>query len=38
MIYIEEIARMAGIGKPGEVKDYQGTSRNGSGELVEGQW
>jgi hypothetical protein len=34
-MYIEEIARIAGIGKPGEVEEYQGTSRNGSGELAE---
>jgi hypothetical protein len=37
MMEIEEIARMSGIGKPGKVEEYQGTSRNGSGEVVNGR-
>jgi hypothetical protein len=37
MTHIEEIARMAGIRKPGEVEEYQKTSRNGSKQLLEGR-
>jgi hypothetical protein len=36
-VYIEEIARMAGIGKLGEVEGYKEASRNGWGELAEGR-
>jgi hypothetical protein len=35
MMYIEEIARVMEMRKPGEDKEYQGTSRNGLWELVE---
>jgi hypothetical protein len=37
MMYIEEIARTAGIGKPSEAEKYQITSRNGLRELMEGR-
>jgi hypothetical protein len=37
MIGIEKMAKMEGIGKPTEVGEYQGTSRNGLEELVEGR-
>jgi hypothetical protein len=37
MMYIEDIARMAGIRKAGDVGEYQRTPRNGSGELLEDQ-
>jgi hypothetical protein len=33
--YIEEIARITGMGKLGEVEEYQETWRNGSGEFAD---
>jgi hypothetical protein len=35
MISIEKVAKVVGMGKPGEAEEHQGTSRIGSGELVE---
>jgi hypothetical protein len=37
MMYIEEITRVVGMGKSGEGEECQETSRNGSGELMEGR-
>jgi hypothetical protein len=35
MMSTEEVAKVVGMGKPGEAEEHQGTSRIGSGELVE---